>query len=220
MKTFKLLIRTCFWTAVAILLLIIVSNSIILLKSRKYLYKDVNEVPECHTVIVLGAMVSSSGTPSDYLQDRLDMAIGLYNSHKVSRFLLSGDHGQTTYDEVNAMKHYLLDHGIKTEDIFLDHAGFDTYSTMVRAGKVFLVKDVIIVSQEFHISRAVYIARSVGLNAYGIQADKQHYAGLRQLKIREVLARVKAFLEVTFHKKPRFLGNQIPITGDSKLSYD
>lgn len=219
-KKAKLIIRICLLASISLLILIIVSNVIIRYKSRNFIYKNITDVPACYTVIVLGAKVSAHGTPSNYLHDRLEKAIEVYNNHKALRFLLSGDHGQTTYDEVNAMKNYLLDRGIKTEDIFLDHAGFDTYSTMVRAKNVFLIKDAIIVSQEFHLPRAVYIARSVGLDARGINADNNDYAGLKQLKGREILARVKAFVEVMFHKNPRFLGEQIPITGDSRLSYD
>ncbi len=219
-KKIKLIIRICLLAATILLILIIVSNAIIIYKSRGFIYNNVTDVPAKYTVIVLGAKVSPGGVPSNYLHDRLDKAIEIYNNHKAQRFLLSGDHGHTTYDEVNAMKYYLLNRGIKTEDIFLDHAGFDTYSTMVRARKVFLIKDVIIVSQEFHLPRAVYIARSIGLDAIGINANNNKYAGLKQLKVREIIARVKAFVEVLFHKKPRFLGEQIPITGDSRLSYD
>jgi SanA protein len=109
---------------------------------------------------------------------------------------------------------------VDTCDIFLDHAGFDTYNTMVRAKEIFKVKDAIIVTQEFHLPRAIYIARSIGLNAYGIKSDKHKYLSLERLKIRELIANVKAFSAILFHKKPRFLGEQIPITGDSKLSYD
>ncbi len=177
-------------------------------------------LPACYTGIVLGARVSAKGVPSDYLQDRLDLGIELYRSKKIRRFLLTGDHGRKTYDEVNNMKAYLINRGIPTTDIFLDHAGFDTYSSMVRAVKIFQVKKAIIVTQEFHLPRAVYIARSKGLEAYGIKADRRLYNGMKRLKVREILAKVKAFTEVTIHKKPKYLGDPIPITGDSKKSYD
>lgn len=206
--------------SVILLLILIIANSVVNYKSKGFIYNDITDVPKCYTAIVLGAKVKKNGTPSDYLKDRLDMAIELYNNDKITRFLLSGDHGQTTYDEVNNMKAYLITHGINTENIFLDHAGFDTYNTMVRAKEIFQVEDAIIVTQEFHLARSVYIARSKGIKAYGIKADNRHYAALRSLKIREVFARVKAFMEVTINKKPKYLGEQIPITGDSKLSYD
>lgn len=220
MKKIKKLIKPFIILTALTLLFLITANTVVIKKSKRFLFDNVSDIPKCYTGIVLGAKVNSNGTPSDYLQDRLDMAIKLYRNNKIIRFLLSGDHGQTSYDEVNIMKAYLIDHGINTEDIFLDHAGFDTYSTMVRARKIFQVKDAIIVTQEFHLPRAVYIARCKGIEAYGIKADKRKYAAMKTLKTREALAKVKAFIEVIINKKPKYLGDQIPITGDSKLSYD
>jgi SanA protein len=220
MKKAKKLIKPVVILSALILLILIIANAVVIKKSKSFLYDKLSDVPKCYTAIVLGAKVDSNGFPSDYLQDRLDMAIELYRNNKITRFLLSGDHGQTSYDEVNSMKAYLIGHGINTENIFLDHAGFGTYSTMVRAKKIFQVKDAIIVTQEFHLSRAVFIARSKGLEAYGIKADKREYPAMKTLKIREVLAKVKAFTEVIINKKPKYLGGQIPITGDSNLSYD
>lgn len=203
-----------------IILSFVIINVHVNYKSKAYIYSKVEDVPECYTAIVLGALVSNTGNPSSFLQDRMDVAIELYKSKKIKRFLLSGDHGRKNYDEVNSMKNYLLDKGINTEDIFLDHAGFDTYSTMVRAKEVFGVDKAIIVTQEFHLSRAVFIARSKGIDAYGIIADRQNYFSLKRLKMRETIANVKAFTEILFNKSPKFLGDKIPITGDSKLSYD
>lgn len=220
MRNYKKLIRLSVSALIVLALLVLIANTTVWVKSRKYIYRNVADVPVCYTAIVLGAKVFSNGAPSDFLQDRLDVAIELYNSKKVTRFLLSGDHGTTSYDEVNGMKSYLLKHGIDTRDIFLDHAGFDTYNSMIRAREIFKITDAIIVSQEFHLSRAIYIARSKGLKAYGIEADKRNYHSLRRLKFRELLAKVKAFGEVTLNAKPKYLGTPIPITGDSKLSYD
>ncbi len=188
--------------------------------SRGYIYTRPDEVPAAYTAIVLGAMVSKTGNLSNFLLDRMDMALALYNAGKVKRFLLSGDHGRADYDEVNSMKHYLLDHGVDSTDIFLDHAGFDTYNTMVRAKEIFGVEDAIIISQEFHVPRAVYIARGKGIQAYGINADKRDYGSLNYLKFRESIACIKAFFEVNINKSPVFLGDKIPISGDSRLSYD
>lgn len=195
-------------------------NFMIITKSKKYIYTKVQDVPECYTAIVLGAKVSNSGHLSDFLKDRMDVAVELYKQKKVKRFLLSGDHGRVNYDEVNSMKHYLLNYGVRTEDIFLDHAGFDTYNSMVRAREIFQVKDAVIVSQEFHLARAVYIARKKGLEAYGVSADRRAYPSLKRLKVRELIANIKAFGELAINKSPKFLGDKIPITGDSKLSYD
>ena len=220
MKKYKRLVKFLVFALILIASLTVIADIFVWVKSHKYVYGDVSNVPACYTAIVLGAKVSSEGYPSDFLRDRLDVAIELYERKKITRFLLSGDHGTTSYDEVNSMKTYLLKHGIDTKDIFLDHAGFDTYNSMIRAKEIFQITDAIIVSQEFHLSRAVYIARSKGLEAYGIKADKRNYPSLKRLKFRDLLAKVKAFGEVTLNAKPTYLGSQIPITGDSKLSYD
>lgn len=188
--------------------------------SKQHIYKNINGAPESYAALVLGAFVSKSGRLSGILQDRVEKAVELYKNKKVKRFLLSGDHGRKKYDEVNSMKKYLLEKGIDTADIFLDHAGFDTYSSIVRAIEVFEVNDVIIVSQEFHLPRAVYIARNKGMNACGVMAEDTNYPAIKSLKMREIFANLKAFYEVLINKKPKFLGNKIPITGNSRLSYD
>ncbi|NJK97433.1 MAG: DUF218 domain-containing protein [Bacteroidales bacterium] len=188
--------------------------------SKPFIYSKIKDLPVCYTALVLGAYVSNSGEPSDFLRDRLDKAAELYHSKKVKKLLLSGDHGTITYDEVNNMRDYLLKKGIDTQDIFLDHAGFDTYNSIVRAHEIFEVNEMIIVSQEFHLPRALYIARNKKLKAFGIIADKTMYHSLSYLKFREQIANVKAFMEVSINKSPKFLGEKIPITGDSFKSYD
>lgn len=203
-----------------ICILIIAINLIVIKTSQKYIYKSVDESPTCYTGLVLGALVNHSGDPSDFLQDRLDVAIELYKAKKIKKILLSGDHGQHDYDEVNTMKNYILNHGIDTQDVFLDHAGFDTYNSMVRAKEIFQVDDVIVITQKFHLSRAIYLARHEGLKAYGVIADRREYSSMDYLKTRELLANIKAFSELLTHKSPIFLGDKIPITGDSKLSHD
>jgi SanA protein len=188
--------------------------------SKQYIYSSMEKVPAKYTCIVLGAHVGNNGTPSTVLADRLDAALELYQNNKVKRFLLSGDHGRIKYDEVNNMKHYLMEKGVPQQDIFLDHAGFDTYSSIVRAKEIFKVNNAIIVTQEFHLSRALYIANKKGLDVCGYIAPMNDAHPLTYLKFRESLAQLKAFWEVAINRKPHFLGPQIPITGDSKLSYD
>jgi SanA protein len=176
--------------------------------------------PTCYTAIVLGASVHRDGSLSTVLLDRVNSALELYKSGKVKRFLLSGDHGQTDYDEVNTMKNYLIKEGVDSADIFLDHAGFDTYSSMVRAKEVFKVDSLYIVTQQYHLYRAVYIARKIGLNAYGYVADKRNYTAIIKYTLREWLANVKSWIWVNTNHKPIYLGDPIPITGDSKASWD
>jgi len=185
-----------------------------------FIYDNTKEVPGGYTALVLGALVHDDGAPSQILEDRLLTALDLYHEGKIARFLLSGDHGRVTYDEVNHMKEYLLKQGVDTADIFLDHAGFDTYNSVVRAHEIFEVNDMVIVTQEFHLSRAVYIARKKGLNATGVIADRHSYPAMVRFKVRESMAMVKAFFEVLINRDPVFMGEKIPITGDSRLSYD
>ncbi|HBU06542.1 MAG TPA: hypothetical protein DEB09_00485 [Candidatus Magasanikbacteria bacterium] len=181
---------------------------------------DIDQVGQFQTALVLGAKVNNNGSLSAILGDRAKTALELYQNKKVQKILVSGDHGTTEYDEVNAMKKYFLDNGVLAEDIFLDHAGFDTYDSIYRARDIFQVESVIIVTQRFHLPRALYMAKNLGLNAKGFSADKQIYKGEARLEFRESLARIKAFFSILFNTKPKFLGEVIPITGDSRLSWD
>jgi SanA protein len=153
------------------------------------------------------------------LADRLETAVELYKSGKVDKLLLSGDHGQTTYDEVNAMLAYVRQRGVADEDAFTDHAGFSTYDTMYRARDVFEVRSALVVTQGFHLTRAVYTARVLGIDAVGVAADRRPYAGERQLIVRDWLARVKAFFQLHVTRpEPRYLGPAIPIDGDGRAT--
>lgn len=202
------------------LVAIFLVNLDINLKTKQYIFLDIEGVPKTEVALILGAKVFTDGRLSDMLRDRADMAIELYNGGKVSKILMSGDHGTKEYDEVNAVKKYLLEKGISGEDIFLDYAGFDTYDSIYRAKEIFQAQSVIIVSQNFHLPRAVYIGRSLGLEAYGISADTHVYGGIENNKNREILADVKAFWDVNLLIKPKFLGEPIPLSGDGKKSWD
>ncbi len=205
---------------IIVLLAILFLDFYIIRKTSNNIYRDINNISTVYTGLVLGAKVYNDGRLSGILKDRVDVAYDLYKNKKIKRFLLSGDHGRKEYDEVNNMKLYLIKKGIPERDIFLDHAGFDTYNSLYRAKHIFNVKDVIIVTQEFHIKRATYIALSLGLSTQGMVADKHKYTIAKRMVVREMLANVKAYLELNLSKKPYFMGNKIPITGESKLSYD
>lgn len=187
---------------------------------KKYIYENINTLPAKQTGLILGAKVYNNGNMSDILLDRAQTTIELYQKKKIGKILISGDHGKENYDEVNTIKEYLLSQNIPAEDIFLDHAGFDTYDSIYRAKKIFQVNSLIIVTQEFHLPRALYISRKLNLEAIGIIADKHIYLRATKNEIREILARFKAFLNIIFHAQPKFLGETIPITGDSSLSWD
>jgi SanA protein len=175
--------------------------------------------PTRYTGIVLGCRVNGDD-PSACLEERLSTALALYQQRRVQRLLVSGDHGTKQYDEVNAMRDWFVQHGVPAQHVFLDHAGFDTYDTMVRARKVFDVRDALVISQAFHLPRAIYLARSIGIDAIGVSADPPQGSSCRGSAVREPMACLKAVLNVTFHSSPHFLGPVIPITGEPDASFD
>ncbi len=174
---------------------------------------------EADCILVLGAGVWDSG-PSPMLEDRLLQGIDLYFAGVSDRLLMSGDHGSKDYDEVNTMKKFAIDRGVPSEHIFMDHAGFSTYESMYRARDVFQVKKAIIVTQEFHLYRALYIANKLGLDAYGVASDLRRYAGEEYVEAREKLARIKDFFQVLIKVKPAYLGDPIPIDGNGDVTND
>jgi vancomycin permeability regulator SanA len=169
-------------------------------------------------ILVLGCGVRDDGTPSPMLRDRLLTAIALYEAGAAPKLLMSGDHGRDDYDEVNAMKNFAIGQGVPAEDIFLDHAGFSTYDSVYRAQAVFCVERAIIVTQRYHLYRALYIARRLGLDAVGVDACLQTYSGQTARDVREVLARCKDLCKCVFRPEPTFLGDQIPIDGDGNAT--
>lgn len=167
--------------------------------------------PEC--IMVLGASVNPDGTPSPILQDRLDTAIALYQQGAAPKLLLSGDDGQVEYNEVTAMQNYAAEAGVPQEDIFLDHAGFSTYDSVYRAGDVFGVDRMVVVTQEYHLFRALCGCEAMDIMAVGVAAEQAAYAGQEVRDIREVLARVKDCVKWLIKPEPTYLGEAIPISG-------
>ncbi len=171
-------------------------------------------------IIVLGCLVRSDGSPSHMLEDRLKQGVSLYSLGAAPKLLMSGDHGTVEYDEVDAMKRYAVDAGIPSADVFMDHAGFSTYETIYRAKEVFGAKKVLIVTQQYHLYRALYIARSLGVDAYGVGADYRQYSGQFSRDVREVLARVKDFGMCLLQPESTYVGDAIPINGSGDLTND
>jgi SanA protein len=172
--------------------------------------------------MVLGSQTRGTNL-SAVLRDRVTGGIQVTRAGKGGKLLLSGDHSQRYYDEVNAMRLYILANApdIAEDAIFMDHAGLSTWDSMYRARDVFEVTDLLIVTQEFHISRAVVIARSLGIDAVGYAVDQGRFSGktLQAWKTREYFARVKAFLSIVFKPKPKYLGEKIPISGDGRSTW-
>lgn len=222
MRKIKAIMITGLILVLAVVLGSLFINLGMILAARKYVYTSIEELPPKTAVLVLGSQTRGTSL-SGVLRDRVIGGIQIMEAGKGRKLLLSGDHGQRYYDEVNAMRLYVLANApdIAEEDIFMDHAGFNTYDSMYRAQDVFKVQDLVIVTQQFHISRAVWIARSLGLNAagYARKQDRFNKRLLAAWNIREYLARIKAFGYIIFRPKPRYLGDPIPITGDGRVTW-
>lgn len=171
-------------------------------------------------ILVLGCLVKNSGEPSHMLEDRLKRAVELYHAGVAPKLLMSGDHGRTDYNEVEAMKQYAIENGVPSEDVFMDHAGFSTYESVYRAKEIFQADKILIVTQEYHMYRALFIANRLGIEAYGVTSDYQTYVGQAARNFREIWARVKDTVTCLFKLKPTYLGEAIPIFGDGDLTND
>ncbi|MBR6229522.1 MAG: YdcF family protein [Eubacterium sp.] len=198
-----------------VLLIMIGINVYVRLSANAYIADTVSELPSSvDAIIVPGAGLDEDGNPGVVLQDRLDAAIRLYQEGISKRILMSGDHRDDYHNEVKAMKDYAVNNGIPEEAIFMDHAGFSTYDTMYRAKAIYLINSCVIVTQNYHLQRSVYIARGLGMDAWGypskIRINELKYF---PLEAREFLARIKEFFVVMFKPQPEVLGDPIPITG-------
>lgn len=199
---------------------VLLINQMVKTEGSRYLV-DAGNAPAADAILVLGALVKPDGNPSDMLHDRLQTALELYHRGVSDKILVSGDHGRVEYDEVNAMRSFLEERGVEPDRIFMDHAGFSTYESVYRARDIFQVEKVVVVTQEYHLMRAVYMARKLGLEAYGVASDLQTYRGMPKFELREIAARNKDFLMVNLFKaKPAYLGDAIPITSDGRLTRD
>ena len=170
-------------------------------------------------VLVLGCGVWGD-RPSHMLEDRLLVGIELCKKGASEKLLMSGDHGRDEYDEVNVMKTFATDRGLASEDVFMDHAGFSTYESMYRARDIFKAKKVLIVTQEYHLYRAIFVARKLGLDAYGVTSDLRDYGGQVFRDIREILARNKDLVYTIVQPEPTYLGDAIPVQGNGDATND
>jgi len=187
---------------------------------KSYIIRDAADLPQADAIMVLGAMVYSDGRPSMILADRLDHAYELYALGKAPKILVTGDHGRKEYNEVRAMSSYLLELGVPREDIFMDHAGFNTYDSMYRARDIFGIERLLVCTQEFHMGRSLFIARALGIDAYGYPAEDKAIYKMGWNHFRESGARLKAVRDVMLKRQPAFLGEPIPITGSGVATED
>lgn len=195
------------------------ANAYILLSEQGDTTADVSHLSHAEVALVLGAYVEPDGHMSQMLADRVQRAVQLWRAGKVQRILVSGDHHTWSYDEPDTMRRAMQAAGVPGRDIFTDYAGFDTWASMVRARKVFGVHSAIVVTQGFHMPRALYLAAQAGLHAQGLTADLHGYGRQGQLSsLREVLARVKAVYQGTTSQSV-LLGPHIAITGNGHASW-
>lgn len=201
-------------------IIIVLGINLFVKNSVKHKIVDENSLDKNYdAILVLGAGLRN-GKPSPVLKDRLDMAYKLYEDGYSEKIIVSGDHGKKYYDEVNVMKNYLLDKGVDSNNIFMDHAGFSTYDSVYRAKEIFLANKIIIVTQQFHLYRSLYIAKQLKLDAVGVSATLRDYSGSFKFEIREILARDKDFVKSIFKPEPKYLGDTISVFGDGNATND
>jgi SanA protein len=187
-------------------------------KARHKVFANVKNVNNKDFAIVLGAAIRKNNQPGNYLKYRLDDALALYQSGRVKKILISGDNGEDAHDEISVMNNYLVKNGVPQDMIFGDYAGFDTYSTMERAKKIFDTKNAIIVSQGFHLPRAVYIAREKGIDAIGY-STRQSF-GKRRYFLREYFATIKSFFDCAINRKSKYYGKKQNTDGKSNIKIE
>lgn len=204
-------------TVIIIFILAVLINAYVCLSTKKQINTNIKK-DNYDAILILGAGVWGD-SPSPMLRDRLNVGIKLYKDGIAPKIIMTGDHGKKTYDEVNIMKNYAIDENIPSEDIFMDHAGFSTYESIYRAKEIFKVKKMIIVTQKYHLYRALYISNKLGIKAYGKTVDNT-YSGQFYRNNRELLARTKDFAICIIKPKPTYLGDPIPITGNGDQTND
>ena len=229
-RLLKKIFKFCVIAGLIAALLVLIFDLTVVFTSKPYMYskEDISSVSDfdqlrdtdVEAIIVLGCGVHGD-TPTTLLSDRLDAAIEIYKNAKVApKILMSGDHGRDNYNEVAVMRQYAIDRGVPSEDIFMDHAGFSTYETMYRAKYIFGVDTAVVVTQEYHLYRALYDARALGIKCCGVEATGHEFAGQFYWDCREILARTKDFFYSIFKPKPTYLGDTIDITGSGEVTLD
>lgn len=211
---------------VVFIVMILGINGFVKMTVRKQIVtiKQIKEEHEAEeqvdAVLVLGAQVKPDGSLSKMLKERLDTGISVYKAGITNRMIMSGDHGGDDYDEVNAMKNYAISQGVPSECIFMDHAGFSTYESLYRAKEIFEADNLVVVTQKYHIYRALYDAKALGIKAEGVTCDTKVYKGDKYRKIREMAARIKDVGYTITKPKPAYLGDVIPVTGNGDITND
>ena len=210
--TWKFFFRSLIIGIVSIVVLIFLANWRVDSKTDDLVYTDVQKIPHRKVGLLLGtSKLLDNGWVNLYFKYRIDAATALFKAGKIDYILISGDNGTKEYNEPEDMRQALIENGIPPGRIFLDYAGFRTFDSVFRADKIFGQKKFTIISQDFHTRRAIYIARNLGLDAIGFNAqDVSRNFGFKT-QLREKFARTNMFLDFIFSAKPKFLGDKIRI---------
>ena len=214
----KRIIKIGIIAVIAMFVLVMGINYYVILSTKGRIINDFKD-KDIDCILVLGAS-TWNGSPSPMLKDRLDEGIKLYKEGVANKIVMSGDHGKDNYDEVNTMRDYAIESGVPEEDIFMDHAGFSTYDSIYRIKDIFGAKNIVVVTQKYHLYRALYIAKRLGVNAYGSSSDPRRYSGQLMRDLREILARDKDFVKSIFKPKSKILGDKIDLTGSGLVTVD
>jgi SanA protein len=199
-------------------LVVAVPNAVVLIGAGRAGH-DPARVAHAQVALVLGASVFDDGTPTDALADRLAAGAALYRDGRVTRVLVSGERSTAAFDQVDVMRTELVRMGVPDRQIFTDHGGFDTWDSMVRARKVYDVRSAVVVTQGWHMPRALWLGKRAGLQVHGLVADPIHSGEQeRGFATSEIFARVKAVIDVVANREPSYLGPKIPITGAAEAS--
>ena len=205
--------------ALAIVAVFAVTNVVTIVGSKGSIVNaDEDSISSADAIVVLGASVFADGTPSGILQDRLDDGIALYFAGVAPKLIMSGDNGTESYNEVRVMKQYAIAQGVPSEDIFCDHAGFSTYESMYRAKYVFGCQRIVVATQTYHLYRALWSAKSLGMQATGVSSDYHEYQKQLQYDIREVPARTKDFFKALFRMPSTYVGDAISLDQDGDVT--
>lgn len=221
MKLAKALLLIFAVLVVLVVIVVAIINLHVKAKTSDRVYV-VSTVPrdDYDAALVLGCGVYNNEYPSPLLRERLDAAVELFHEGVVNKLIMSGDHGQDNYNEVAVMKQYAIEEGVPSEAIFMDHAGFSTYESVFRARDIFMADSVLIVSQEYHVYRALYVAEALGLEAYAVSADKTRLSGQTARDLREILARNKDFIFSIIKPEPTYLGEPISLDQSGDITND
>ncbi len=221
-KTLRAAIVILLLLGIAAVFLVLGLNSFVQLSTQGRILssQEAEKLEDVDCILVLGCGVWDDGQPSHMLEDRLKRSIELYNLGTAPKLLMTGDHGRADYDEVGVMKQFAIDAGIPSEDIFMDHAGFSTYESLYRAKEIFGAKKILIISQEYHLYRALHIADALGIDAYGVPANYRNYQNQSAMDAREILARCKDFVTCILKPEPTYLGQPIDLSGSGDVTND